>query len=75
MDVRELLHKTTPAEREAIAKRARTTVAYLYQIAGGHKRPGVALVDRLCLADPRLSKRHLRPDWFAAPTPSRRSSR
>jgi len=63
MDMRELLQTLDNKGRERLAARAKTTVGYLYIIAGGHRKPGPALCDRLVKADGRLTKHELRPDF------------
>lgn len=47
MDMKTFLKSIKEAEREAIAKAAHTSVAYLWQIAGGHRTPSRALAERL----------------------------
>lgn len=44
------LKVATPAEREQMAKRAGTTPAYLYQVAGGHSRCSAELAIALELS-------------------------
>lgn len=41
------LQAHTEKQREAAAKKAGTTVAYLYQIAGGHRTPRPKLAQRI----------------------------
>ena len=41
------LKNATEEERSLIAKEAGTTVAYLWQLAGKHRKPSVALVAKL----------------------------
>lgn len=67
MDVRELrawLHRTTPDEREAAAAAIGTTVPYLYQLAGRHRRAGIEMAKAIEreIGVPRHS---LRPDIWA----------
>lgn len=65
MDCRTFLKSTTPAERERVATRARTTVAYLKQIAGGHSRPSADMAVRLETAsDGRMTREELLPEFF-----------
>jgi hypothetical protein len=62
MDIKTLLRTLKPAEREAFAVSADTTVAYLYLLAGGHRRASPAMAKRLVEADARLTLPELRPD-------------
>ncbi|MBE0436953.1 MAG: hypothetical protein IBX56_14245 [Methylomicrobium sp.] len=65
MDMRTFLKTTSKTERERVAKEAETTVAYLFQLAGGHREPSVKLAMRLEKASGGLlSRRDLRPDIF-----------
>ncbi len=65
MDCRTFLKSTTPAERERVAKRARTTVGYLIQIAGRHSTPSPRMAIRLELAsDGRMTREELLPEFF-----------
>lgn len=54
-----------PRERERLARDCGTTVGYLYQIAGGHRRAGVRLALRLEQATGgAVCRCRLRPDLF-----------
>lgn len=65
MDMRTFLKTTSKTERERVAKEVETTVAYLFQLAGGHRKPSVKLAMRLEKASGGLlSRRDLRPDIF-----------
>lgn len=65
MDMRTFLKTTSKTERERVAKEVETTVAYLFQLAGGHREPSVKLAMRLEKASGGLlSRRDLRPDIF-----------
>lgn len=65
MDCKAFLKSYSIEERERVAKRAGTTVAYLKQIAGGHSRPSADLAVRLELAsDGRMTREDLLPDLF-----------
>lgn len=67
MDCRTFLRSTrdNPADRERVAKRARTTVGYLKQLAGRHSRPSPALAVRLEVAsDGRMTREELLPEFF-----------
>lgn len=66
MDLKSYVETLEPPEREEYAKRAGTTVAYLYQLTGGHRAPSPQLAKRLHVesgSKVRLSK--LRPDIWA----------
>lgn len=66
MNLKEWIKATPPAERRAICKEIGTTMDYLWQIAGGHSRPGarMALVIEAATG---VSRYELRPDlpWRA----------
>lgn len=65
MDVKEFLRSTDKPERERVAKRANTTVAYLFQLSGGFSRPSATMCLRLETAsDGRMTREELRPDLF-----------
>lgn len=65
MDCKTFLKNTTADERERVAKRAGTTVAYLKQIAGRHSRPSPDLAVRLEEAsDQRMTREELLPEFF-----------
>ncbi|MDH4228956.1 MAG: helix-turn-helix domain-containing protein [Nitrospirota bacterium] len=56
---------TTPRERDRLARECGTTVGYLYQVAGGHRRVGVSLALRLERATSgAVCRCNLRPDLF-----------
>lgn len=63
----------TPDERELLANRVESSVAYFWQLAGGHKKPGHKLCRRLVAAEPRLKLADLRPDIWSR-EPNRRST-
>ena len=65
MQLKKLLQTMSGEEREELARKAETTVAYLYQIAGGHRQAGSNLAKRLVAADQRLCLHKLRPDLWA----------
>lgn len=67
MDMKTYLKQAAPDEREALAVEAQTSVAYLYAIGGGHKKPGTGLCQSLVAAEPKLTLHELRPDVWAAP--------
>lgn len=65
MDIKTYLRSTNPDERNRVAREAGTTVAYLYQIAGGHRTPG----PKMALAIERatsgqVTRSELRPDLW-----------
>ena len=61
--LREWLHTANEAEREQLAKDASTSVAYLWQLAGGHRKASIELASRLQAASAgRLTIAGLRPD-------------
>ena len=62
------MQNATPEEREQLASLVDSTVAYFYQIAGGHKQPGPKLCKRLVSAEPRLTLTELRPDIWGSVT-------
>jgi hypothetical protein len=62
MDMKTFMQTSTPEEREKLANSVNSSVAYFYQIAGGHKKPGSQLCKKLVSADPRLTLIELRPD-------------
>lgn len=48
MSLKEFLRAATPDERSKVADEAGTSVAYLYQLAGGHRQqPSVTLAVKL----------------------------
>lgn len=55
----------SPDQRENVAKKAETTVAYLIQLAGGHRKPSPDLARRLSIAtEGKLTREGLRPDIY-----------
>jgi DNA-binding transcriptional regulator YdaS (Cro superfamily) len=62
MDMKTFIRQATPEQREHLAKRVGSSVAYFYQIAGGHKKAGPKLCQKLVAAEPRLTLSELRPD-------------
>jgi hypothetical protein len=67
MTLRELLDVLSPAEKKALAERARTEYIYLFQMAAGARQPSPKLARRLVDADPRLTLADLRPDIWGEP--------
>ncbi len=41
------LNKATPIERQDVATNAKTSVAYLWQLAGGHRQASASLAERV----------------------------
>jgi transcriptional regulator with XRE-family HTH domain len=59
------LKKANATERSQVAAKAGTSVGYLYQIAGGHRRPSLELSRKLRNAtDGEVSISSLRPDLY-----------
>ena len=54
----------SPEEKKHLATKADTSVAYLSQIANGHRKAGVELIVNLCHADIRMTPEMLRPDLY-----------
>ena len=79
MDVKQWLNQASQDEREAVAVKAGTTVAYLWQLAGDHRKPSPLLARRLEEACEQItpgrvmSKRYTRPDVFG-PSPAASST-
>lgn len=74
MTLRDWIKRTPPAERARICSKIGTTMDYLWQIAGGHSRPGVRL-SLLLEAETGVTRYQLRPDVFGnAPDSPRHSS-
>jgi len=48
------------AEKQRLADRAETSIAYLYQISNGHRRAGADLIGRLMAADKRITFKMVR---------------
>lgn len=62
MLIKELMSLMTEAERHDFARRAGTTVNYLWLLSGGQRRPSPKLAKKLVDADRRLTLEKLRPD-------------
>ncbi len=66
MELRHYMHIAHPRERQRLAQESGTTVGYLYQVAGGHRRPGAALALRVERATRgAVCRCRLRPDLFS----------
>lgn len=69
--MQEWLKKATTPERDRVAAEAGTSVAYLYQIAGGHRNPSLELSKKLQAATSgELTIAGLRPDLYELLTES-----
>ncbi|MDY7116571.1 YdaS family helix-turn-helix protein [Halomonas sp. SSL-5] len=65
--LRDWLGQTNNDERQALADRAGTSVAHLWQLAGGHRKASLELAKRLEDASKgALTIEGLRPDIFAS---------
>lgn len=63
------LSKTPQDQREMVAEKAETTVAYLWQLSGGHRKASLEMAKRLQVAtDGALTIEGLRPDIFGDQT-------
>lgn len=47
MNIHEWMSKSSISEREELAKRAKTSVAYLWQLSGNHRVPSRKLAEKL----------------------------
>ena len=59
------LKSVTPYEREVLALKVKRSVAYFYQIAGGHRNPSAGLCKNLVACEPKLALSDLRPDIWS----------
>lgn len=79
MDIKTYIKTLTPIERAAFAKGVGTSVAYLYQLAGGHRSPSTKLAQKIeTVSGGLVRKEVLRPDvWPLADYrgPERRAHR
>lgn len=71
MNLKTYFQTTTPAEREAFAKKVGTSVGYLYLCTrvpknGKPRQPGQNLCQRMVKEDPRFTLAELRPDIWGA---------
>lgn len=65
--LRDWLGQTNDPERQAMASRADTSVAYLWQLAGGHRKASLEMAKRLQDASGgQLTIQGLRPDIFGS---------
>lgn len=63
------LSKTPQEQRETVAEKAETTVAYLWQLSGGHRKASLEMAKRLQVAtEGALTIEGLRPDIFGDQT-------
>lgn len=47
MNLKDWMHTTNQEERKRVAEHARTSVGYLWQLAGNHRNPSKGLAERL----------------------------
>ena len=52
MNVKQWITLASDQERDQVAKKAKTTVGYLWQLAGNHRSPSSSLAERLEKASP-----------------------
>ena len=65
MDAKTFLKSASMQERERVAADAGTTVAYLWQLAGGHSKPSARLAIRLEAASAgKMTREDLLPEFF-----------
>ena len=65
MELADYIRTATLRQRERVAAECGTTVAYLYQLAGEHRRPGTELALKLESATRgAVCRCRLRPDLF-----------
>jgi DNA-binding transcriptional regulator YdaS (Cro superfamily) len=66
--LRTWLSKTSSDQRQLVAESAETSVAYLWQLSGGHRKASLEMAKRLQDAtDGELTIEGLRPDIFGDP--------
>jgi len=67
MDMKTYLKNLTREEKVSLAEKANTSVAYLSQLANGHRKAGLKTVIALENAsDGALTREAIRPDLYAA---------
>lgn len=66
MDMKTYLKQASPDERQALAAKVESSVAYFYLIGGGHRNAGKDLCKALAAAEPKLTLHELRPDIWSA---------
>jgi DNA-binding transcriptional regulator YdaS (Cro superfamily) len=65
MDMKRYLNSIDEKERIAVAEKAGTTVGYLWQISGNHRKPGALLARKIeRVTGGRVKASSLRPDYF-----------
>jgi len=47
MNIHDWMSRATKIERQRLADSAETSVAYLWQLSGGHRRPSSSLAEKL----------------------------
>lgn len=71
--ISEWLNRHSDSERKRLADTARTTVGYLWQLAGGHRKASLDLASRLSAASKgSLTLEGIRPDLAELIKPVRR---
>ena len=65
MDMKNYLKSSSIEDRQKLAEESGTTVAYFWQIAGGHRKPG-AMMCRVIekKSKGKIKAKDLRPDYF-----------
>ena len=62
LEFKDFFSGLTADEKKELAEKAGTSVAYLSQLANGHRKAGLASVTQLTQADKRITHAMLRPD-------------
>lgn len=71
MDMKTYLAKLNHEEKVSFAKQAKTSVAYLSQLAHGHRKAGLKSIHAVEKAtDGQVTRYDLRPDIFPPPDPT-----
>ena len=71
MNLRDWLNQAKPEERQALAEKVGTTVPYLWQLAGKHRKGSATLIVAIARAskevtpDREMTPAALRPEIFA----------
>ena len=73
IQISEWLNSHCDSERKQLAESAHTTVGYLWQLAGGHRKASLELASRLSTASKgSLTLEGIRPDLAELIKPARR---
>lgn len=68
MKLKDWMKQASDSEREKVAEKSGTTVAYLWQLSGGHRKAGALLCQKIELhTDGQVTRQELRPDYFGSP--------